>query len=93
MAHYTYITINKKVIRIEEAQTEHDERMERIRKANRAQEFKNRMNELGVVNPDARAICPNCGDKKLITKYIRSGNWYCKHCGYAPKTYTNGPKQ
>ena len=91
MSYYTYISINKKTVKIEETEEEHKTRMNRLRRANKAQEFKKFCQENGIINPNARYICQGCGDKKFISKYVRSGDFYCKHCGRAGKNYKNGP--
>lgn len=89
--YYTYISINKKTVRITETETEHNERMRRLRAAQRAQALEEKNKKAGW-NGSTVLICPGCGDNKPYNIIIRSGDWYCKHCGFAPKTYKNGPK-
>lgn len=89
--YYTYISINKKSIRIEESAAEHKARIERLRKAEYAAKMREREKQSGA-SPYASLLCPNCKDPKPWNNATKSGDWFCKHCGYAPKTYKGGPK-
>ena len=88
--YYTYISVNKKTIKITESQSEHDDRMKRLRAAQKAQMIEEKNKKDGW-NGSTTLICRGCGAHIPYNKYVRSGDWYCKHCNYAPKTYKNGP--
>lgn len=90
--YYTFISVNRKSIRIEETEQEHTAKVRKMRGIAKAQAEAEERKRLGW---DGKTVllCPECQAKIPFTKYVRSGNWYCKHCGYAPKTWTDGPKQ
>jgi hypothetical protein len=86
--YYTYVSVNKKNIRVTETEQEHKAKVNRMRYINRLQEEKAR-NERDGWDGSTTLIC-TCGTPKPMNKYVRSGNWKCKNCGHQGKNYTNG---
>lgn len=91
MSYTTFVSVNKKSIEVAETDQEHAERRSRLRRAMKAQAIAEENKRTGR-SPDVDVICPGCGSKKPMNNVTRTGNWCCKHCGWASKNWTNGPK-
>jgi predicted RNA-binding Zn-ribbon protein involved in translation (DUF1610 family) len=88
--YYTYISVNHKCIRIEESETEHIKRVRMMLALERRRHAEEEEQKIGL-HKGVYYICPGCGAKIPSTTQVRSGNYYCKHCGRAGRNYTDGP--
>ena len=62
MTYYTFITVNRKAIKIEESKAEHDARIKRIRAAETAKRKEEERKAKGIVK-DVYIVCPKCNNK------------------------------
>lgn len=60
--YYTFVSVNKKVIRVEETEKEHEERIKRLRKMQFAQKKAAERKAMGIVN-GVSVKCPKCGNQ------------------------------
>ena len=74
--YYTYISVNRKSVKVEESEQEHQERMTRIRKAQFAQKMAEEQKAKGIhktaAGTIAYKICPKCKNRypySSIPKY------------------------
>lgn len=86
----TFVSVNKKWIRTTETETEHNDKIRRLRAAQKAQAIEEQRKKTGEV-PGVTIICPGCGRQMPYNNITKSGDYYCKHCGRASKNYKGGP--
>ena len=88
--YYTYISVNRKAIRVEETEKEHEARVRRMR----AIEYRKKQEEVERhigLHKGIAFICTGCGREIPSTYQSRSGDFYCKFCGRCGPKYENGP--
>lgn len=71
MSYETFISVNKKWIPVEETDTEHEERVKRLRRAIFAQKMEEERKKKGIVK-GVTTICKKCGNQypySTIAKY------------------------
>lgn len=88
--YYTFISINRKSIRIEETETEHEERVRRMRAIERKKKREEYERSIGL-HKGVNFICKGCGRTIPSTTQSRTGDFYCKFCGCAGPNYNNRP--
>lgn len=59
--YYTFISVNRKSIRVEETENEHKARMKRLRAIERAKKAEEERKKMGYV-PNLSIVCQKCGN-------------------------------